>query len=125
MQAPSFHCRGCHSVHKKETHSQKECLTKKRIQKIALEDLDFERTEFIKRNNLKRTSKSSNSTLSTSETATVGSPKSTAENIPNKKVNFDPTICKIPRTLRRRKIAPVQQWYGTTHNYPAKEQINK
>lgn len=113
----SFHCRGCHSIKDKNSHSQKSCIVSKRQLQQAKEDLDFERNEFISKYNLKR---KSTSTLPKNEIVTT-SAESQATSTPNKKAKLDLTICDKPRTLKIKKIAPIQQWYGPSHNHQAKK----
>lgn len=123
MQPPveKFHCRSCHSIEERDLHSLKECIKSKRALQRAKEDLEFERNEFINKNNLKRKSKSGD--LTTIEP--VDSQTTSTINLQNRKVVVDPAGCKKPRTLRIRKIAPIQRCYGSTHHYPAKKQSNE
>lgn len=115
--ANTFHCRGCNSVVYGNSHSQKRCIDSKKQAQQAKEDLEFERNKFISKYNLKRKSTSplpKNETIITTE-------DSQTKSTPDKRVKFDLTTYERPQTLRKRKVAPVQQWYGPPHNHQAKK----
>lgn len=115
-QEDTYHCRSCNSIQSRGIHSQKYCLKTQREIQQAKEDLEFIRSTFVAKNNLKRTSKS---TIPHSEISIkpVDNQITSTQEIQSKKVRFNPAIDKKPRAAKRRSIAPIQSWYGPTHHH--------
>lgn len=99
-----FTCRNCYTVHQRQLHSQKECIksTKAKIQSEI--DKKFEPKEQQAEQQIERP----NNNKIPAQSQPIVQPLSAP-------------IFATPRTLRRRKIAPIQQWYGPAHRYQAKE----
>lgn len=98
-------------------HSQKQCLTAKRISKQQKEDIEYNREEFVKKYTLKRkaTSEITSEDSLTSENPPEKLNKNSGKEKPTEKQRIINLVFKQPRLLRR-KIAPIGKWNGNTHN---------
>lgn len=98
--ASYFRCRGCHSIQNRESHSQKECVTKKQLLQESQEELKSEKAKVLEAHGLKRKQE-----LSDSEKETV-------------------PLFKIPRGAgKKTKLSPIdpKRWDGYTSHHKTKK----